>query len=399
MKIPVSTKSMSVDWKNIPYHDFGIARYLERKVEDAIVESINCAVPDNIEKIKTEITISRNLTLRQISLSGDFVTTVRLLQVDVNKQVADSIEGFCLTDGLQAGSLSWNPKFSHTHFQQHIKSLATRKRFLIRSTAFLVPAPQHDQVKELSDNCHCPRNFLYPLGNHPNVGAVVIWRCAACEAKYICACAKGVLEHYASRDGYDTSDSKKTLKEIKYREGICHICSGLPSSICYRSPMYGGSNVLNYYYPYVSQLMILENIDIKVAENKIRDRLGVPRIGEGWVNETQLANIVRYLFPDLIVEREASPEWLDRQRFDIYLPQIGLAVEYQGQQHFYPVGVFGGEDAFRRTVERDALKREKAKAAGIQIVEFRYDEQLTEDLVLKRLRPIVEHLRERQNIS
>jgi len=56
--------------------------------------------------------------------------------------------------------------------------------------------------------------------------------------------------------------------------------------------------------------------------------------------------------------REASPEWLGRMRLDIYLPELHLALEHQGEQHYRPIGVFGGEEAYIRVVERDTLKRQ-----------------------------------------
>ncbi|MCP2938061.1 hypothetical protein NK983_35735, partial [Salmonella enterica subsp. enterica serovar Typhimurium] len=71
----------------------------------------------------------------------------------------------------------------------------------------------------------------------------------------------------------------------------------------------------------------------------------------------ELYGVVRDLFPDTRVLREASPEWLGRMRIDIYLPELKLAIEHQGEQHYRPIAVFGGEDAHLRVLERDALKR------------------------------------------
>ena len=157
--------------------------------------------------------------------------------------------------------------------------------------------------------------------------------------------------------------------------------------------MYGGSDIYNFYYPYIYQRILQKNIDKKEAENEVREILEVPRIGEGWVSETLLANLVKFLFPDYLVEREASPEWLERQRFDIYLPEIKLAIEYQGQQHYQPIAIFGGEEGFKKNVFRDQLKRDRAKAAGVEIIEFRHGEQLTEDLVSSRIKPVIERLK------
>ncbi|MBK1735418.1 hypothetical protein CKO15_09000 [Halorhodospira abdelmalekii] len=155
--------------------------------------------------------------------------------------------------------------------------------------------------------------------------------------------------------------------------------------------MYGGSRIKLYYLPYINQLGIQSGLDMlnkehkREAENLLRDRIGVPRVGEGWVSETELYRTIRAIFPGRRIEREASPDFLGKQRFDIYFPDEGVAVEYQGEQHAGPVGRFGGRSGHERAVERDQSKREKAEKAGVQLVEFWYYEKITEEKVRKRL--------------
>jgi len=60
---------------------------------------------------------------------------------------------------------------------------------------------------------------------------------------------------------------------------------------------------------------------------------------------------------------------------DIYFPQLQLAFEYNGQQHYHDVGFFGPVEVYRR---RDQLKRELCRAQGIRLVTLPYwwDERL-----------------------
>ncbi len=51
------------------------------------------------------------------------------------------------------------------------------------------------------------------------------------------------------------------------------------------------------YGAYIKKTAIEEDIDDREAENKIIKKLGIPRIGEGWINETQLYKTVCCLFP------------------------------------------------------------------------------------------------------
>ena len=86
-----------------------------------------------------------------------------------------------------------------------------------------------------------------------------------------------------------------------------------------------------------------KNIGIRDAENEIRELVGIPRIGEGWLSEANLLKIVRDIFPHEDVFHQASPKWLGKQRLDIYIPTFKVAIEYQGKQHYEPVEYFGGE--------------------------------------------------------
>jgi len=95
---------------------------------------------------------------------------------------------------------------------------------------------------------------------------------------------------------------------------------------------------------------------VRVAENRLRDANGVPRVGEGWISETELFNLIRDSFPDVTVEHHGRPGWLGRQHLDVWIPEWRIAVEYHGDQHFRPVEFFGGEAAFIANQERDRRK-------------------------------------------
>jgi hypothetical protein len=107
------------------------------------------------------------------------------------------------------------------------------------------------------------------------------------------------------------------------------------------------------------------------AENLFRENSGIPRIGEGWVSETELYYRIKEAFTDLDVQHHSSPSWLGRQHLDIFLPELNKANEYQGQQHDEPVDFFGGEQAFHETQERDARKQRLCKKHGVELIHVR----------------------------
>ncbi len=120
------------------------------------------------------------------------------------------------------------------------------------------------------------------------------------------------------------------------------------------------------------------------AENKIRVDLGLPKIGEGWISEIEMLNLLKKEFYPYKIIHQGSPKWLGLQRFDAYIPELKLAVEYQGVQHYMPIKIFGGEKGLEETQLRDKIKLETAKHNGVVIEYVRYDEDIQ-----KRVREIV----------
>ena len=95
-----------------------------------------------------------------------------------------------------------------------------------------------------------------------------------------------------------------------------------------------------------------------------------------WVAENQLYQILRRLLKGTEVIQHARPIWLEPQHLDVYVPQAGIAVEYMGQQHFEPLGFFGGQAAFELLIERDRRKAEHCKNHGVELIRVRFDEDI-----------------------
>ncbi len=66
--------------------------------------------------------------------------------------------------------------------------------------------------------------------------------------------------------------------------------------------------------------------------------------------------------------------------FDFYIPDLNLLIEYDGQQHFKPVSIFGGEPAFKKVRENDSIKNKFCKDSNIKLVRISYKEDVIEKL-------------------
>jgi hypothetical protein len=126
---------------------------------------------------------------------------------------------------------------------------------------------------------------------------------------------------------------------------------------------------------------------LREAENLLRENHNLPRIGEGWFSEMQLYNLIKNIFFD--AEHHATPEWLKPLHLDMFVPSKKLAFEYQGKQHYEPIDFFGGEEAFKRTQERDQRKKLKCHTKGVTLVEWRYDEPINSEFLMAKIKSIL----------
>src|ERR1019366_4823380 len=104
--------------------------------------------------------------------------------------------------------------------------------------------------------------------------------------------------------------------------------------------------------------------------NRTRVDLGLPQIGEGWISEADLYYRVKRLFPDEEVVHHGRTTWLGRQHLDIWMSARNVAIEYQGEQHFMEITLFGGAEGLARTQQRDARKRTLCGANGVRLIEI-----------------------------
>ena len=119
----------------------------------------------------------------------------------------------------------------------------------------------------------------------------------------------------------------------------------------------------------------------KKIENIVREEFGIRKVGEGWISETILYQVVNKVCSGHEVLFHFRPEWLNGLELDIYIPDLKTAFEYQGIQHYRPITGWGGQKAFEELKSRDAQKASMCKQLGIHLIKVDYTEPLTEDYV------------------
>ena len=90
-------------------------------------------------------------------------------------------------------------------------------------------------------------------------------------------------------------------------------------------------------------------------------------------NQKRVYNIVKEIWEDAVWEYKHPALIYNKSGFkmelDVWIPCIKVGIEYQGEQHFFPIKHWGGELAFEAVQKRDQEKREACKLIGIKLIE------------------------------
>jgi hypothetical protein len=84
------------------------------------------------------------------------------------------------------------------------------------------------------------------------------------------------------------------------------------------------------------------------------------------LNSIDIDYIEEYTFKDCRNERLL--------RFDFYIPDYNICIEYNGRQHYEPIEFFGGISSFHRQMENDSLKRQYCCIYKKNLLILKYNE-------------------------
>ena len=75
--------------------------------------------------------------------------------------------------------------------------------------------------------------------------------------------------------------------------------------------------------------------------------------------------------------------------YDVFVFGKNIALEYQGKQHFESVDIFGGKEAFEKQKERDFIKKKISEQCGVHLIYVNYWENITKDLIKKKIKEVL----------
>jgi hypothetical protein len=151
-------------------------------------------------------------------------------------------------------------------------------------------------------------------------------------------------------------------------------------------------NQVNDYYGYYT---IPQDIRIKVfyaiqkmtkqiqkeADELYTSMLLEKRVRAKWANEYTLFELVKYHNPS--AQYQYHSEWLGKQSLDIYLDTERIGIEYQGEQHYKPVEIWGGEEGLVENKKRDLRKKALCEKNNVRLLEWPYQTPVNNDNVVQ----------------
>lgn len=90
--------------------------------------------------------------------------------------------------------------------------------------------------------------------------------------------------------------------------------------------------------------------------------------GEKKIKEILEMNNVEYVFQ----KRFSDCKHIKTLRFDFWLPEFNVLIEYDGLQHYEPIEYFGGEIVFESQQIKDEIKNNYASENGIKLLRIPY---------------------------
>ena len=214
--------------------------------------------------------------------------------------------------------------------------------------------------------------------------------CRYCGRLHTCECFRPYIdadEHRRYLSG--RPELLARVNDLQFFPGLCHLCRrGVPAHQ-YGSPMYY-SSFGQRYLPYI-ELCERRSGDRsenarRAAENEARALFGFPAIGERWTSETILFRVVEMLFAPREVVHHYRGKELQGLELDVWIPELKLGIEYQGEQHYEVVEHWGGQEGLAKRQLNDRRKRALCKQLQYNLVEFKFSEPLTEDSVRRKLK-------------
>jgi hypothetical protein len=226
-----------------------------------------------------------------------------------------------------------------------------------------------------------------------------IFMCRITGKFYACNCFKDYIDWKWDFERFTNfkyeEEIAERVKNITWGNHICHYCNKTTPAT--ETPVSGWSSFLRRFAPYYlleckkrwGDIFHFEKGDCVNLENELREYFSYPKIGERWTTETLLYNLVKEILPNQHTIFHYRGKEMQGLELDIFIPELKLGIEYQGEQHFNAIEHWGGEEGLEQRKKSDERKKYLCEKNGYTLVEFFCMEEITKNLVVEKLEKYV----------
>ena len=199
------------------------------------------------------------------------------------------------------------------------------------------------------------------------------------------------------------TDSKTKLQIICKKHGVfekypgehingfgCQKCSHEKLRETYlfdtKTFIYKAKQIHGNKYDYNNSIYVDSHSNIKIICKKHGEFITKPYMhlqGQGCpkCNQSKLENEIELALSknNINFEYRDRPKWLEGLELDFFIKEKNMAIECQGEQHYKPVEQFGGEDEFKKSLERDQRKLQLCNENGIKLLYFTHYPNINEE--------------------
>lgn len=107
--------------------------------------------------------------------------------------------------------------------------------------------------------------------------------------------------------------------------------------------------------------------------------------GESYIRKFLEDNKIDFI-PQYKINSKSLPNVRRDFRVDFYLPKRNMIIEFNGEQHYQPINIFGGEEVYVKQVERDNALRKYCYDYDIELIEISFkDINVVEKILAQKL--------------
>jgi hypothetical protein len=105
-----------------------------------------------------------------------------------------------------------------------------------------------------------------------------------------------------------------------------------------------------------------------------------------WKQEKLMIQMIQNLYPEYKLEKNNRTA-LNGLEIDCFIKKLNLGFEYNGEQHYNHIKIFHKTmEDFNSQKQRDIKKNKIAKEKGIKLITIKYDELLSEELIINKIK-------------